>query len=55
RDHRMIRLHETDPRYGFDRHKGYATADHVAAMVQHGYSPAHRRSFRPSSLLDTIE
>lgn len=55
RDRRMIRLHETDPRYGFDRHKGYATADHVAAMVQHGYSPAHRRSFRPSSLFDTIE
>lgn len=55
RDRRMLRLHEADPRYGFDRHKGYATADHVAAMVQHGYSPAHRRSFRPSSLFDTIE
>ena len=55
RDRRMLRLHEADPRYGFDRHKGYATADHVAAMSQHGYSAAHRRSFRPHSLFDTID
>ena len=55
RDRRMTRLHEADPRYGFDRHKGYATADHLAAMSQHGYSGAHRRSFRPPSLFDTID
>ena len=52
RDREMRLHHEYDPRYGFDRHKGYATADHLAAMAEHGYSPLHRRSFRPSSLLD---
>ena len=55
RDRRMTRLHEADPRYGFDRHKGYATADHLAAMAQHGYSRVHRRSFRLTSLFDTID
>ena len=55
RDRVMTRLHAADPRYGFDRHKGYATADHLAAMGRHGYSTAHRRSFRPRSLFDTID
>jgi ribonuclease HII len=52
RDALMCRLHEGDPRYGFDRHKGYATADHLAAVARHGYSPAHRRTFRPPTLFD---
>jgi ribonuclease HII len=47
--------HAADPRYGYDRHKGYATADHLAAVARHGYSTLHRRSFRPPSLFDTIE
>jgi ribonuclease HII len=55
RDRLMDRLHAEDPRYGFDRHKGYATADHLAAVARHGYSAAHRRSFRPPSLFDTLE
>lgn len=55
RDRRMRDLHEQDPRYGFDRHKGYATAVHLAAMARFGYSDVHRRSFRPSSLFDTME
>ncbi|MGE0449135.1 MAG: ribonuclease HII [Vicinamibacterales bacterium] len=54
RDREMIALHAQDARYGFDRHKGYATADHLAALMQHGYSEAHRRSFRPATLFDTI-
>jgi ribonuclease HII len=54
RDRVMVDLHGRDPRYGFDRHKGYATADHLAALARHGYSAAHRRSFRPPSLFDTI-
>jgi ribonuclease HII len=52
RDRLMTRLHDADPRYGFDRHKGYATPEHLAAMARHGYSAAHRRSFRPKSLPD---
>ena len=50
RDRQMRRLHAADPRYGFDRHKGYATERHLAALRRFGYSPAHRRSFRPRSL-----
>jgi ribonuclease HII len=55
RDREMRRQHEADPRYGYDRHKGYATADHLAAVALHGYSPLHRRSFRPATLFDTME
>jgi len=55
RDRQMIALHGRDPRYGFDRHKGYATADHLTAVARFGYSEAHRRSFRPPTLFDTID
>jgi len=55
RDRQMVELHARDPRYGFDRHKGYATAEHLSAVARFGYSPVHRRSFRPSSAFDTIE
>jgi ribonuclease HII len=55
RDRQMHDLHGRDPRYGFDRHKGYATADHLSAVARFGYSDAHRRSFRPAVLFDTID
>lgn len=55
RDRLMQALHDADPRYGFDRHKGYATADHLSAVARFGYSPQHRRSFRPATLFDTID
>ena len=55
RDREMLTHHASDPRYGYDRHKGYATAEHLAALARHGYSALHRRSFRPPSLFDTIE
>jgi ribonuclease HII len=55
RDRLMKELHTQDPRYGFDRHKGYATADHLEAVARFGYSDAHRRSFRPPTLFDTID
>ena len=54
RDRMMHELHAADPRYGYDRHKGYATADHLAAVARFGYSPHHRRTFRPATLFDTI-
>ena len=38
------RLH---PQYGFAAHKGYGTAEHLAALQAHGVTPAHRRSFAP--------
>jgi ribonuclease HII len=55
RDRLMLELHGRDPRYGFDRHKGYATADHLDAVARFGYSDVHRRSFRPPTLFDTID
>jgi ribonuclease HII len=55
RDRLMADLHVRDPRYGFDRHKGYATADHLAAVARFGYSNVHRRTFRPPSLFDTMD
>ena len=55
RDRQMLELHGRDPRYGFDRHKGYATADHLDAVARFGYSDVHRRSFRPPSLFDTMD
>ncbi len=55
RDREMQLHHEHDSRYGFDRHKGYATAEHLAALAEHGYSPLHRRSFRPQSLAEPID
>ena len=55
RDREMLAHHAVDPRYGYDRHKGYATAEHLAAVARFGYSTLHRRSFRPPSLFDTME
>jgi ribonuclease HII len=55
RDRMMLELHSADPRYGFDRHKGYATRDHLDAVARFGYSAVHRRSFRPPSLFDTMD
>jgi ribonuclease HII len=55
RDRMMQTLHERDPRYGFDKHKGYATREHLDAVARFGYSEAHRRSFRPPTLFDRME
>lgn len=55
RDRLMVEWHARDPRYGFDRHKGYATAEHLDAVARFGYSEMHRRSFRPPTLFDTMD
>ncbi|MBM3341207.1 MAG: ribonuclease HII [Betaproteobacteria bacterium] len=47
RDRDMLRLHAQYPHYRFDLHKGYGTALHLAALGEHGVSPAHRRSYAP--------
>lgn len=47
RDRHMLALHATYPHYGFDRHKGYPSPAHLAALQAHGPCPAHRRSFAP--------
>ena len=47
RDAEMQALHKHYPAYGFDRHKGYPTKAHLAALETVGVSPVHRRSFAP--------
>lgn len=47
RDNAMLAMHVIYPQYGFDAHKGYPTAAHLAAIKLHGITPEHRRSFRP--------
>jgi len=47
RDRFMRTLHQRFPGYGFDRHKGYPTADHLEALARLGPCEQHRRSFAP--------
>jgi len=51
RDAGMLELHAVYPMYGFDRHKGYPTADHLKALRIHGVSMIHRRSYGPVAQL----
>jgi ribonuclease HII len=50
RDRQCEALHAQYPQYGFDGHKGYGTAVHMAALKAHGATPVHRRSFAPVRL-----
>lgn len=47
RDAELLRLAAIYPQYGLDRHKGYPTAAHLAALRNHGVTMIHRRSFAP--------
>jgi len=47
RDRLMVEYDRRYPGYGFARHKGYGTREHLAALAQHGPCPIHRRSFAP--------
>lgn len=47
RDALMADEHERHPHYGFARHKGYGTPEHLAALRRYGPSPLHRKSFAP--------
>lgn len=46
RDQLMVQYHGMWPQYGFDRHKGYPTREHLEAIVLHGPCPIHRKTFR---------
>ena len=52
RDRLMERLDLRWPRYGFAKHKGYGTAEHLEAIRTHGPCPMHRWSFTPVSVLE---
>lgn len=47
RDRMMAQLAEKFPQYGFDRHVGYGTKEHLSALDQHGVTEVHRKSFAP--------
>ncbi|NOX20322.1 MAG: ribonuclease HII [Nitrospirae bacterium] len=51
RDRIMLRYHREYPDYGFDRHKGYPTREHMEILKRLGPTPIHRRSFSPVSSL----
>lgn len=46
RDDMMMKAHQQYPHYGWDKNKGYPTAQHYAAIEQYGITPLHRKSFR---------
>jgi ribonuclease HII len=46
RDRLMARYHEIYPEYGFDRHKGYCTREHLERVARLGPCPIHRKTFR---------
>jgi len=54
RDAVMVKLHARFPAYGFDRHKGYATPEHLEMLSRHGPTPHHRRSFAPVRAVESI-
>ena len=45
RDREMKKWHDIYPEYGFNRHKGYGTKQHIEAIKEHGLCPIHRKSF----------
>ncbi len=52
RDRLLVAAAEQYPGYGFERHKGYGTAAHLAALRRLGPCPLHRRSFAPVARLE---
>ncbi|WP_319238681.1 ribonuclease HII [uncultured Propionivibrio sp.] len=54
RDAAMLALHAQYPVYGFDRHMGYPTRQHLQSLREHGISPVHRRSFAPVAQLPLL-
>jgi ribonuclease HII len=51
RDRLMLEAAKEYPQYGFEKHKGYGTRQHMAALEKHGPCPLHRRSFAPIAQL----
>jgi ribonuclease HII len=47
RDAHMCELHAVRPEYGFDKHKGYSTPEHLSALRAHGVCEFHRKTFAP--------
>ena len=54
RDEYMRRLAKEYPQYGWDRNMGYPTKEHIEAIIAHGYTPYHRKSFHLKQLEPTL-
>ncbi len=54
RDEHMKRLAQEFPQYGWERNMGYPTKEHVEAIIRHGYTPHHRKSFHLKQLEPTL-
>lgn len=54
RDRMMIAAAEKYPEYGWERNKGYGTAEHMAALKKYGPTPLHRKSFAPVAQLELL-
>lgn len=54
RDRIMCEYHEKYPAYGFSKHKGYGTKEHMISLKTHGPCKIHRRSFQPIALMEEI-
>ena len=55
RDRIMVKLDQQHPEYGFAKHKGYGTRQHLEALRKHGAIPAHRKTFRPVAELNQLD
>ena len=55
RDREMQQLDKEFPQYGFAKHKGYGTKEHVAALKKHGPCTIHRRSYAPVAVFDCTD
>lgn len=54
RDEYMRKLAQEYPQYGWERNMGYPTKEHIAAIIKHGYTPHHRKSFHLKQLEPTL-
>jgi ribonuclease HII len=54
RDEYMRKLAEEYPQYGWERNMGYPTKEHIDAIIRHGYTPYHRKSFHLKQLEPTL-
>lgn len=54
RDEYMRKLAQEYPQYGWERNMGYPTKEHVQAIIEHGYTPQHRKSFHLKQLEPTL-
>jgi len=55
RDRLMVEEDRKYPRYGFKKHKGYGTREHIANIREYGFSPIHRKTFGPFGSKKTRE